>query len=96
LFGEVTQLTIIRTGAIYNTNSLGDARVYVCICNGYRDAEIREAAREGARCAHEAYWALGNGPCCGRCLPVAQSLIDRVHGEKPATGAFIGAFEPVG
>ena len=29
--------------------------MYVCICNAYRDAEIREAARSGLRCAHKAY-----------------------------------------
>ena len=40
--------------------------MYVCICNAYRDAEIREAA-------------LGGGPRCGRCLPTAQELIDREH-----------------
>lgn len=53
--------------------------MYVCICNAYRDAEIREAARAGLRCAHKAYAALGGGPRCGRCLPTAQELIDREH-----------------
>ena len=53
--------------------------MYVCICNAYRDAEIREAARSGLRCAHKAYAALGGGPRCGRCLPAAQDLIDREH-----------------
>ena len=58
--------------------------MYVCICNAYRDAEIREAARTGLRCAHKAYAALGSGPRCGRCLPAAQELIDREH-DAPAT-----------
>jgi bacterioferritin-associated ferredoxin len=53
--------------------------MYVCICNGYRDWEIREVAESGIRCAVEAYFELGDGPCCGRCLSTAQSLIDGIH-----------------
>ena len=68
--------------------------MYVCICNAYRDAEIREAARSGLRCARKAYAALGGGPRCGRCLPVAQDLIDREHG-APAAHA-VPAAEPSG
>ena len=54
--------------------------MYVCICNGYRDSEIRELAQRGVRCARAAYAALGGGPECGECLDFAQSLIDGVHG----------------
>lgn len=53
--------------------------MYVCICNRYRDAEICQVARSGVRCAHVAYSSLGNGPRCGRCLTVAQNLIDQIH-----------------
>ncbi len=53
--------------------------MYICICNAYRDAEIREAARAGLRSAPKAYAALGGKPRCGRCLPVAQELIDQEH-----------------
>lgn len=53
--------------------------MYVCICNGYRESEIREVAGEGVTCAQDAYMALGSGPCCGRCLDVAQALIDATH-----------------
>ena len=53
--------------------------MYVCICNGYRDAEIREVARAGVTCARRAYQALGGGPQCGQCLSLAQDMIDRIH-----------------
>lgn len=49
--------------------------MYVCICNGYRESEVRELAREGYRCVYEAYTALGNGPCCGRCIDCARQLL---------------------
>jgi bacterioferritin-associated ferredoxin len=58
--------------------------MYVCLCNGYRDEEIREVAREGLRCAREVYYTLGNGPCCGTCLDCAQDIVDRVHAQATA------------
>lgn len=58
--------------------------MYVCLCNGYRDAEICQVAESGVRCAQTAYLTLGNGPRCGRCLPTAQDLIDRIHGSQPS------------
>jgi|GEM_PF-1303533 len=53
--------------------------MYVCLCNGYREDEIREVAEGGVRCAQEAYLTLGNGPCCGTCLDFAQQIVDGVH-----------------
>ena len=61
--------------------------MYVCLCNGYREAELRQVAQEGITSAAEAYNALGNGPCCGRCLDCAQQIIDQVRG-----GAMAPAF----
>ena len=56
--------------------------MYVCMCNGYRDADLREVARTGILCAEEAYVALGRGPNCGNCLDCAQWIIDQVHMEE--------------
>ena len=53
--------------------------MYICLCNGYRESEIRRVAREGGTVASDAYVALGNGPCCGKCLDTAQSVIDGEH-----------------
>lgn len=50
--------------------------MYVCICNGYRDAEIREVAQSGVDRARDVYECLGAGPNCGKCLEFAQTLID--------------------
>ncbi len=55
--------------------------MYVCICNGYRDRDIAEAARHGHRDAPGAYEALGGGPQCGQCLSHAQAILDAAHGE---------------
>lgn len=59
--------------------------MYVCICNGYRDRDIAQAARHGHRDAPAAYEALGCGPQCGQCLTYAQAILDEAHGEaQPA------------
>ena len=60
--------------------------MYVCVCNAYRDTEIRAVAQAGVRCAKKAYQELGNGPQCGRCLSFAQGLIDGVHEDRPRGG----------
>lgn len=61
--------------------------MYVCLCNGYRDQEIREIAESGVRCAREVYFTLGNGPCCGTCLDCAQGIVNEVHGETGTSPA---------
>lgn len=60
--------------------------MYVCICNGHRERDIREAAKSGLRCARAIYRHLGKPPRCGRCLEFAARLIEEVHagqGNRP-------------
>jgi bacterioferritin-associated ferredoxin len=65
--------------------------MYVCICNGYRDSELRELASSGVACAIEAYHTLGGGPCCGRCVPTAQQIIDETRGRPLAPHLAVAA-----
>ena len=55
--------------------------MYVCLCNGYRESELRELARRGFSDAEDAYLALGDGPCCGSCVDVAQTIMDAERGQ---------------
>jgi bacterioferritin-associated ferredoxin len=50
--------------------------MYICLCNGYRESELRDMARKGFTVAEEAYEAMGDGPCCGQCVDFAQEVID--------------------
>lgn len=63
--------------------------MYVCLCNGYRDKDIKDLARSGFRSAEDVYEALGGGVVCGACLMLAQELIDEHH--APAGPAAMGA-----
>ena len=57
--------------------------MYICLCNGFRDSELRALAKEGIRSAEHAYDALGAHPRCGACLQSAQALMDEAQ-EEPA------------
>jgi bacterioferritin-associated ferredoxin len=84
-FATIAQLTIIRIIPKFEAFDWStETPMYVCICNGYRDAEIRDVARSGVQCARAAYETLGAGPRCGQCLEFAQTLIDEQHGRCAA------------
>jgi len=58
--------------------------MYICVCNGHRESEIRKAAASGLRSAPEIYRHLGKPVRCGRCLELASRVVDEVHQALPA------------
>lgn len=58
--------------------------MYICICNGHKERDIREAAAAGLRCPREVYAQLGKPPRCGRCLELAAQVIEEVHATNAA------------
>ena len=54
--------------------------VYVCICNGVTDHQIREAASDGCRTVAELTMRTGCGATCGSCLDMAGDLLARARG----------------
>ena len=53
--------------------------MYVCLCNGVTDREIREVAAAGCRTLPELTMRTGCGASCGSCLSIAQGILDEVH-----------------
>jgi bacterioferritin-associated ferredoxin len=51
----------------------------VCVCNAIRERDVREAARNGAASACQAYRACGKQAKCGQCIPFARAIIDEVR-----------------
>jgi len=49
--------------------------VYVCICNGVTDRQIREAVQAGCDSVAELTMRTGCGATCGTCLPMAADLV---------------------
>jgi len=53
--------------------------VYVCLCNGVTDRQIREAAEAGCRTMPELTMRTGCGATCGSCVAMATQLLEEVH-----------------
>ena len=49
--------------------------MYVCICNGITDHEIRQAAEAGCKTMGELTMRTGAGANCGSCVEAASALL---------------------
>jgi bacterioferritin-associated ferredoxin len=49
--------------------------MYVCLCNGITESQIRDAVSEGARSLRELNLCLGVASCCGKCAECAQQVV---------------------
>ena len=54
-------------------------RMYVCLCNGVTEREIRQVAEAGCRTMSELTMRTGCGASCGSCIEIATQLLDEVH-----------------
>jgi len=50
--------------------------VYVCVCNGVTDHQIREAAAAGCGSMAELTMRTGCGSNCGSCIGTAEALLE--------------------
>lgn len=53
--------------------------MFVCICNGVTDSQIRQAAANGCREVSELTMRTGCGATCGSCVDMAAGLLDAYH-----------------
>jgi bacterioferritin-associated ferredoxin len=67
--------------------------MYVCLCNGVTDKQVR-AVHGGTGCsAASVYRSLGVQPKCGKCVPVVRQILREIGGatDGPAGEAFAPA-----
>ena len=57
--------------------------MYVCICNGVTDHQIREAAEQGVATVGELTMRTGCGASCGSCLDMAADLLHKARNTSP-------------
>ena len=55
--------------------------MYVCICNGITDHQIREAAEAGCASLTELTMRTGCGSGCGSCLDMAADMVAQMQSE---------------
>lgn len=58
--------------------------MYVCLCRGITDQDIKEAVSNGAETFREVRDLLDLATCCGRCAPEARSIISEELAEIAA------------
>ncbi len=69
---------------------LKEPSVFVCICNGLRERDVREAS-QGVRSVKELYCRLGVDVQCGQCTRFAKEIMNETrNGPSPDT-AIVGA-----
>ncbi len=49
--------------------------MYVCLCRGITDQDIKDAINNGAQSYKEIREMLDLGTCCGRCAPEARAIL---------------------
>lgn len=58
--------------------------MYVCLCMGVTDREIRAAISEGASSVEEVAFCTGAGTRCGSCLPTVDGMLtEAAEAEAP-------------
>ncbi|TBR09855.1 MAG: bacterioferritin [Lysobacter sp.] len=53
--------------------------MYICVCNGVTDSQIRQAAEAGCRTMSELTMRTGAGANCGSCVEAATALLDEAQ-----------------
>lgn len=62
--------------------------MYVCVCNGVTDREIRQVAAAGCKSMAELTMRTGCGAGCGCCVAMATGLLEEAQTQTvPATVA---------
>lgn len=56
--------------------------MYVCICNGITDHDIRQAAEAGCDSMAELTMRTGAGSCCGSCVDMASELLEETRAAR--------------
>jgi bacterioferritin-associated ferredoxin len=57
--------------------------MYVCICHGITERQIRRAVEDGATTLAQVQRQLPIAACCGRCASMARHIV-REHSRDPA------------
>ena len=57
--------------------------MYVCLCNGVTDRQIRDAAAAGCPTMSELTMRTGCGATCGSCVEMATSLLEDAQPAQP-------------
>lgn len=61
--------------------------MYVCLCHGLTDRQVRDAAARGSVCAGDVFACHGVQPNCGTCCETLCEILDTHEAETGVTRA---------
>lgn len=53
--------------------------MFVCLCKGVRDRDLREAIDAGKCCFEDLQSCTGVATACGRCEPMARQILENAR-----------------
>ena len=78
-----------------HSHDSGPADMFVCLCNGITDRDIRQTAEAGCRTMAELTMRTGCGAGCGSCVDMATALMEDVHAAQVSAAADVGGVRDV-
>jgi bacterioferritin-associated ferredoxin len=52
--------------------------LYICLCNGFTDRQVRRSVEAGSASVSQVYKTLGCVPKCGKCVPMVRDMLESV------------------
>jgi bacterioferritin-associated ferredoxin len=66
--------------------------MYVCLCHGFTDRDVRGALNGGCRSVAAVYRHLADRPQCGKCVPEVRHMVNQhCRGDAACGGAAMPA-----
>ena len=66
--------TPLVDGVLENSFGRASRTVYICICNGFTDRQVRTVCEQQQCRVSDIYKALGCAPKCGKCVPMLKEF----------------------
>lgn len=69
--------------------------MYVCICHGFTDSQVRDLTAQGCRSLSQVYRRLsGEPPQCGKCVPYVRDMLKSARAAAEDIASATGGCEP--
>jgi bacterioferritin-associated ferredoxin len=71
--------------------------MYVCLCQGVTDRDIRQTIDEGATTVEEIMYCTRAGTRCGSCIPTIKAILEEELGSGAASSKrrYLDVIDPV-
>lgn len=61
--------------------------MYICLCHGFTDTQVKGAIADGRRSMSQIYACLGGRPRCGKCVGEVRAIMACTGGSAEVSGA---------